>query len=175
MNESRELMPRRDFLVHSAVSTAVITAAPIGAAAPISNSATARQKGPTAMKIKTAFPLFQVESPEKAAAFYMDHFGFEPIFESDWYVQIRNGSQELAFITIGHHSIPAERHGASENVCLTFEAEDVDGYYAKVKDHLDIKTDLCTEEWGQRHFLGIDPNGIMLDVMMMLPQPAAAE
>ena len=118
------------------------------------------------MTVKTAFPLFQVESPSRAAAFYIEHFEFEPIFESDWYVQIQNGSQELAFIETGHASIPAERHGMSENVCLTLEVDDVDELYPRVKDSMKIATSLRTEEWGQRHFLGFDPSGIMLDVMI---------
>ena len=123
--------------------------------------------------VKTAFPLFQVTSPARAAAFYVEHFGFEPIFESDWYVQIRSGTQELAFLAVGHHSIPEERHGISHRVCLTLEVDDVDAAYAKVEGSMRVVVPPRTEPWGQRHFLGYDPSDLMLDVMRMLPQQDA--
>ncbi len=167
-----ELWRRREFLAQAAAGAFVLGTASgtARASAPLDTPNQQPNKGTVPMKVKTAFPLLQVESPAKAAAFYVDHFGFEPIFEADWYVQVRNGTQELAFIAEGHDSIPAERHGKSHNVCLTLEVEGVDAFYEQVKDHMDMKTDLGTEEWGQRHFLGIDPSGIMLDVMTMLPQ-----
>ena len=124
--------------------------------------------------IKTAFPLLQVKSPSVSARFYMEYFGFEPVFANEWYSQIRCGTQEIAFIQTGHDSIPRERHGDSRHVCLTFEVDDVDSIYDKVKQAMDVVTSLRDEEWGQRHFLGYDPSGIMLDVMMMLGDEAVA-
>ncbi len=118
--------------------------------------------------VKTAFPLLQVESPSNAARFYTEHFGFEPVFESEWYFQIRCGAQEIAFIKTGHHSIPRDRHGDSRHVCLTLEVDDVDSAYARVKRAMHVVTTPRDEEWGQRHFLGYDPSGIMLDIMAML-------
>lgn len=119
--------------------------------------------------VKTALPLLQVESPAAAAKFYVDYFGFNSIFDSDWYVQIRNGTHEIAFITIGHESIPSDRRAFSKNVCLTLEVEDVDAAFEKVGKAMRIVTGPRDEEWGQRHFLGYDPSGIMLDIMCMLP------
>lgn len=125
----------------------------------------------TITTLKSAFPLFQVDSPADAAAFYVKHFGFQPIFEADWYVQIRRDHHELAFIITGHDSIPAPRHGASQNVCLTFEVDDVDAAYSEVGDEMNVVTPPVDEPWGQRHFLGYDPAGIMLDVMKMNAPP----
>lgn len=119
--------------------------------------------------VKTAFPLLQVESPAAAAKFYVEYFGFDSIFDSDWYVQIRNGTQEIAFITIGHESIPSDRRAFSKNVCLTLEVEDVDAAFEKVGKAMQIVTEPRNEDWGQRHFLGYDPSRIMLDVMCMFP------
>ena len=124
--------------------------------------------------LKTVFPLFQVPDPAAAAAFYVKHFGFQPIFEADWYVQIRRDAHELAFITVGHDSIPAARRGASANVCLTFEVEDVDECYRSLKDDLDVVVTPRDEPWQQRHFLGYDPAGIMLDVMKLVPAESTA-
>lgn len=119
--------------------------------------------------LKTAFPLLQVDSPMDAAGFYERNFAFQRVFESDWYVQLRNGTQELAFISVGHESIPAARHGLSQNVCLTLEVADVDSSFERVKDAVEVVTEPRDETWGQRHFLGYDPSGIMLDVMEMRP------
>ena len=125
--------------------------------------------------VKTAFPLLQVESPAAAAKFYIDYFGFDSIFDSDWYVQIRNGTQEIAFITIGHESIPSDRRAFSKDVCLTLEVEDVDAAFEKVAKEMQIVTEPRNEDWGQRHFRGYDPSGIMLDVMCMLPATEAGD
>ncbi|MFT5323732.1 MAG: putative glyoxalase superfamily protein PhnB [Planctomycetaceae bacterium] len=123
--------------------------------------------------VKTAFPLLQVESPAAAAKFYVDHFGFESIFETDWYVQLQNGTQEIAFIAVGHESIPSDRQAFSRNVCLTLEVEDVDSAFEEVGKMMQIVTEPRDEDWGQRHFLGYDPSGIMLDVMCMLSETGA--
>ncbi len=122
--------------------------------------------------VKTAFPLLQVDSPSNAARFYTEHFGFEPVFESEWYSQIRSGTQEIAFIRTGHDSIPQDRHGESRNVCLTLEVDDVDSTYDRVRRSMHVVTRPRDEEWGQRHFLGYDPSGIMLDIMTMLENDA---
>ncbi len=127
------------------------------------------------ISVKTAFPLLQVESPAAAAEFYVQHFGFESIFDTDWYVQLRNGTHEMAFIAVGHESIPSDRRAFSKNVCLTLEVEDVDSAFEEVGKVIQIVTEPRDEDWGQRHFLGYDPSGIMLDVMCMLPGVEAGD
>lgn len=124
--------------------------------------------------LKSVFPLFQVAEPAAAAEFYVKHFGFQMIFESDWYVQIRRENHELAFISVGHESLPEARHGASERICLTFEVEDVDAVYDAVKSEMEVVVSPRDEPWHQRHFLGYDPAGIMIDVMKMLPVSTGA-
>jgi len=124
------------------------------------------------VSLKSVFPLVQVADPAVAAAFYVKHFGFQPIFEADWYVQIRRDGFELAFIRAGHESIPAKRRGVSANVCLTFEVEDVDATYEAVKGEMDVAVTPRDEPWHQRHFLGYDPAGVMIDIVKMLPVEA---
>ena len=47
---------------------------------------------------------------------------------------------------------------------LTIEMKDVDAWYEKVeRTGVEIKIDLKTEPWGDRHFAVQDPNGIGID------------
>jgi len=61
---------------------------------------------------------------------------------------------------------------------LNFEVEDVDTEYQRlVKDAgLPVLLDLRSEAWGQRHFITVDPNGVLIDVISIIPpSPEFAE
>jgi uncharacterized glyoxalase superfamily protein PhnB len=49
---------------------------------------------------------------------------------------------------------------------LTIHVDDVDGAYVRAKKiGAEIVAEIRDEEYGQRHFLVIDPNGLLLNVM----------
>jgi len=57
---------------------------------------------------------------------------------------------------------PADTYG----VVLTIHVDDVDGAYGRVqKMGAEIAEEIRNEEYGQRHFLVVDPNGLLLNVM----------
>jgi len=121
------------------------------------------------------YPLIQVRDVAATARFYADHFGFTPVFESDWYVQLRGGSRghELAIIRFDHDSIPASGRQPSAGVILSFEVEDA----AAAAERLEaagvaIAQPLRDEVFGQRHVIAADPNGILIDVITPIdPDP----
>lgn len=52
---------------------------------------------------------------------------------------------------------------------LNFEVEDVDSEYERFKEqNVEIIQNLKDEEWGQRHFIISDPNGILIDIIEMI-------
>ena len=57
---------------------------------------------------------------------------------------------------------------------LNFEVEDVDSVYEALRAAgLPILRDIRDEDFGQRHFITADPNGVMIDVIKPIPPSAA--
>ena len=47
------------------------------------------------MKVNSFYPVILTEQVAASSAFYIEHFGFDPVFKADWYVSLKN-----------NHSIP---------------------------------------------------------------------
>jgi uncharacterized glyoxalase superfamily protein PhnB len=55
-------------------------------------------------------------------------------------------------------------------VLITVEVENVDAVYERARSRaLPIELDLRSEDWGQRHFITRDPNGLAVDVVQVIP------
>ena len=130
--------------------------------------------------MKSLFPDICSKNLIESKAFYVSLLGFEVIFEIDWYIQLQSPSIEpvqIAFVKLNHPSVPKEYQKIPQGVVVTVEVDDVDGVYQKAFDlKLPIIVELCDEEWGQRHFMVEDPNGLLVDVYTMIePTPEFAE
>jgi uncharacterized glyoxalase superfamily protein PhnB len=72
-----------------------------------------------------------------------------------------------------HHTIPEEHRGQTGGVLLSFEVEDVDAQYDRLKAAgVTLLLDIRDEDFGQRHFIVTDPNGVMIDVIKPIPPSA---
>jgi catechol 2,3-dioxygenase-like lactoylglutathione lyase family enzyme len=121
------------------------------------------------------YPLIQVKDVAATTRFYVAHFGFEPVFESDWYVQLRGGSKghELAIIAYDHDSIPPAGRQPTSGVILSFEVADAATDAARLAAAgVAIAQPLRDEVFGQRHVIVADPNGILIDIITPIdPDP----
>ena len=121
------------------------------------------------MKTTSYYPVLMVDEVAPIAAFYVEHFGFRPLFESDWYVHLQSADDQavnLAILQGDHETIPAEGRGRASGVLINFEVEDPDAVYERVKAaKLPILRTLRDEPFGQRHFITRDPNGVLIDVI----------
>jgi len=75
------------------------------------------------------YQLIQTKDVTGTFLFYQRHFGFKPMFESDWYVHLQSiaePSMNLTILEHGHETIPAQARGVTQGVILTFEVDDVD-------------------------------------------------
>jgi uncharacterized glyoxalase superfamily protein PhnB len=53
---------------------------------------------------------------------------------------------------------------------LSFEVADATADYARLQAAgMQILHPLRDEPWGQRHFIGVDPQGVMVDVIELIP------
>lgn len=129
------------------------------------------------MKITSYYPAIMTDDVSGTAAFYTRHFGFEALFSADWYVHLQSRDHEhvtLAVLDGRHDTIPAASRGGVSGLLLNFEVEDPDTLYAEfMAAGLPILKALCDEDFGQRHFITADPNGVLIDVIKPIPPNAA--
>ncbi len=106
--------------------------------------------------------------------FYQDVLGFGIRYESDWFVLMHtpDGSDEIAFM------LPDQASQApvfqpvfgGKGVFFTIEVDDVDAEYKRISElKVPIEVELKDEEWGDRHFAVLDPNGIGVDIVRHTP------
>jgi catechol 2,3-dioxygenase-like lactoylglutathione lyase family enzyme len=122
------------------------------------------------MRTTSYYPVLMVENVAATAAFYVEHFGFRPLFESDWYVHLQSREDtgvNLAILDSSHETIPVEGRGRrAAGLLINFEVEDVDAVHERFSAAgLPILRSLRDEDFGQRHFITTDPNGVLIDVI----------
>lgn len=132
------------------------------------------------MPLQSFYPVLIADDVAASARFYTEHMGFVPTFESDWYVSLahrENPAHELAVLRRDHQTIPEGFRGRSSSLLLNFEVSDAAAEYERLREAgLRIVLPLRDEAFGQRHFIGVDPGGVMVDVIEEIePSPEFAE
>lgn len=133
------------------------------------------------MPLQSFYPVLLADDVEAGARFYTEHMGFEKTFESGWYVSLKhreNPAYELALLSPAHETIPEGFRGrCASGLLLNFEVSDAAAEYERLKEvGLQIVLPLRDEAFGQRHFIGVGPGGVMLDVIEEIsPSPEFAE
>ncbi len=129
------------------------------------------------MKTTSYYPVIMTDDVKATAAFYESHFRFEALFDSDWYVHLQSKEDERVTIAVldgQHATIPPEARGTISGLLLNFEVDDVDRVYEELRGAgLPILKDICDEDFGQRHFITADPNGVLIDIIKPIPPSAA--
>lgn len=128
------------------------------------------------MKVTSYYPVLMTADVAATAAFYRRHFGFVALFSADWYVHLQldgDPAVNLAVLDGGHETIPELARGRACGLLLNFEVEDVDAVHDRLRAAgLPILRSLRDEEFGQRHFITADPNGVLIDVIKPIPPSA---
>lgn len=126
--------------------------------------------------------IFTVVCSDNVAAsrdFYVDLFGFEVIFEADWYVQLQGqqpARRQLGIVAREHDSVPERFRERPAGFLVSVEVDDVDAVHdrAVAAGHR-MELTLRSEDWGQRHFITADPDGAAVDVITRIaPSPEFA-
>lgn len=122
------------------------------------------------MRLTSFYPVIGTDDVGASSAFYRTHFGFEPTFESDWYVSLRHPeppNPELALLDHRHETVPEAYRRPAAGVLLNFEVADVDAEYDRLVRGAGLVPvlDLRSEDFGQRHFIVPDPGGVLIDVI----------
>lgn len=122
------------------------------------------------MKVTSYYPVVMTTDVAATADFYRSHFGFVPLFTSDWYVHLQLGGEpsvNLAVLDGSHDTIPEPARGQTVGgLLLNFEVDDVDAVHDRLAAAcLPILLSLRDEAFGQRHFITRDPNGVLIDIV----------
>ncbi|MEV5552093.1 VOC family protein [Nonomuraea wenchangensis] len=119
------------------------------------------------MELSSVYPVVCTADLAASKDFYVRLFGFEVTFEADWYVSLRRGPYELALLDHEHPTLPAAYRRPVAGLLLNFEVADVDAEWERlvVREGLAPELTLRDEDFGQRHFIVADPNGVLVDVI----------
>jgi catechol 2,3-dioxygenase-like lactoylglutathione lyase family enzyme len=129
------------------------------------------------MKVTSYYPVIMTNDVAGTATFYQAHFGFAPLFTSEWYVHLQmadDASVNLAVLDGRHETIPAPARGqVAAGLLLNFEVDDPDAVHDRLAAAgLPILLPLRDEDFGQRHFITSDPNGVLIDIVKPIPPSA---
>ena len=126
------------------------------------------------MKINSFYPVILTKDAPGSKEFYTTYFPFQVTFDAGWYVSLKARQDfpfELALLEPDHDTIPEGfRATLNGGLILNFEVNDADAEYERLKSAgLPIHLAIRSEKFGQRHFITSDPNGILIDIIQVIP------
>ena len=125
------------------------------------------------MKCNQYYPVILTDDVAGTSQFYCNYFRFAPQFESDWYVHLESQEDKkvnLAILHGNHETVPKAARGQVSGLILNFEVDDVDAEFERLKaNKLPVVLSIRDEDFGQRHFITRDPNGVLIDIIKPIP------
>jgi len=123
------------------------------------------------MKVLRVVPNISSERFEASRDFYTALFDMVASVEHEsWYLQLmapESRSLNVGFLQPGHELFGGRPAPPGKySLVLTVHVDDVDEAYARAERlGATILLDIRDEDYAQRHFLVLDPNGLVLNVM----------
>ena len=120
-------------------------------------------------KLSRLFPVIYSEKLEETKQFYCQLLGFQVEFDSDWFVNLTGGASgelEIGIQRYDHELIPEAFQVVAKGLSLALEVDDVDAVYSSFRGRQDLVAEIADEDYGQRHFMCVDHNGVLVDVGM---------
>ncbi|WP_026930217.1 VOC family protein [Glycomyces tenuis] len=126
----------------------------------------------------TAYAIsLNVADPVVSAEFLKRHYGFSEDMSADGFVSLSRPEADfhVIYLRIGLSTFkPESAKGAADGLLVAFVVEDIDAEYERLqREGVAITTPIETEEWGERYFQVTDPNGVVIQLVQWVGQPAA--
>jgi catechol 2,3-dioxygenase-like lactoylglutathione lyase family enzyme len=117
--------------------------------------------------VTSIYPVLMSDDVAESAEFFRKLFGFETVFETDWYVSLRRDRWELGIVAAEHGTVPEAFRSRASGLLLNVEVADVDAEYRRLvkEGPLTPVLDIRSEEFGQRHFIVAGPDRVLIDVI----------
>lgn len=127
------------------------------------------------MTIKSIYPDICSSDLTASRDFYVKLLGMEVAWEADWYIALTapgRPDMQVALVAADHDSVPHDFQRAPAGVLITVEVDDATACWQQAQA-LDapIAQELRDEVFGQRHFMAVDPDGLLVDVVETLFVP----
>ena len=121
------------------------------------------------MQIKRVDVTISTNKLQESRDFYIKHFAFDLVYESDWYIELLSPSLAVGV----SFTLPQRDVGeffSGQGLILSFGVDDVDQEYDRLKSAgLSIQQELQNKPWGERSFVVNDPSGVHIYVYTLIP------
>jgi catechol 2,3-dioxygenase-like lactoylglutathione lyase family enzyme len=121
------------------------------------------------MTVRLAYPCLCVDDMACSIDFYRSLLDLAVVVDVDWYVEmtaVGESSVILAFVQRGHPSVPPGFDRTRGGVLVSLVVDDAAATYSRAEARdAPIAHELRDEEFGQRHFMVVDPDGFLVDVI----------
>jgi catechol 2,3-dioxygenase-like lactoylglutathione lyase family enzyme len=115
------------------------------------------------------FPCLCVDDLVRSIVFYRALFDLDVTVDVGWYAEIAgggDGAAMVAFVERGHPSVPPGFDATRGGVLVSVVVDDAAAAYARAEAlHAHFAQELRDEDFGQRHFMVVDPDGFLVDVI----------
>jgi catechol 2,3-dioxygenase-like lactoylglutathione lyase family enzyme len=114
------------------------------------------------------FPCLCVDDLTRSIVFYRALLDLVVSVDVGWYAEASGGDDRgvIAFVARGDASVPAGFDTQRGGVLVSVIIADAGAARARAeKLHIDVVQELRDEEFGQRHFMVVDPDGFLVDVI----------
>ena len=122
------------------------------------------------MVVTRLLPNVCTDRMEETRDFYVNLLGFVVgTVHPGWYIQLVSPTDprlQLGIVRRDAEFTPKAFQRPADGVIISVQVDDVDAVHAAaVKRGFQIAQALRTEEFGMRHFMVVDPNGLLVNVL----------
>ena len=128
------------------------------------------------MTVLAWYPCLCVDDVERSVAFYTALLGLDVTADVGWYVEVGRTPADIvvAVVERGHPSVPAGFDAERGGMLVSVLVDDAPALAAAaVARGTTIAQTLRDEAFGQRHFMAVDPDGFLVDVIQRI-RPSGA-
>jgi catechol 2,3-dioxygenase-like lactoylglutathione lyase family enzyme len=129
------------------------------------------------MQVKGFGAGYLVDDVAATTRFYADVIGLPVTVELDWFASVNAGAPgyEISFVQRGHESVPeGYRARDTAGVLLGLVVEDAKAEAQRLEEAgAELVTPVVDEVYGQRHFYVAAPEGVLLDIIELIPPDPA--
>ena len=115
------------------------------------------------------YPCLCVDDLVRSIDFYRTLLHLDVAVDVGWYAEVAGGGARtamVAFVQRGHESVPPGFDTVRGGVLISVIVHDASAAYTRAEAmQADIAYELRDEDFGQRHFMAIDPDGFLIDVI----------
>ena len=121
------------------------------------------------MAVVRVFPCVCVDDLVRSIGFYRALVGLDVVVDVGWYAELSNRGDRaamVAFVQRGHPTVPSGFDASIGGVLVSVVVDDASAIYERAMTMpAPIAHELRDEDFGQRHFMVVDPDGFLIDVI----------